>query len=222
MADVVGGITELRCAGSVVALAARLLRPVLRRTHDALRRSLAAFTGAWHRLHARHSGPSRLRLARLCGPRRRLRAPRHQITREKTRFWRGRQLDAERNAGSFLTAGWLGLRVWRQTGPLARDRSSTSYCRLDGGGSCSTFCGGSDWPRSCFIQRGAFAAASPPPASPCGDTDGTKSRSAEAHPRALPARFGSLAQGPAVAPRVARRGGYDGEVIPRQDRLRRR
>ena len=30
----------------------------------------------------------------------------------------------------------------------------------------------SDQPRSCFTWRGAFAAASFPPASPCGDTDG--------------------------------------------------
>ena len=96
--------------------------------------------------------------------------------------------------------------------PVWGARSSASCCRLDGSGSCST-CGGSDWPRSCFIQRGAFATASPPPASPCGDTDGTKSRSAETHPRTLHTRFGSLAQGLVDGPRVTRLGGYDGEVI---------
>jgi hypothetical protein len=64
-----------------------------------------------------------------------------------------------------------------------------------------------------LIQRGAFATASPPPASPCGDTDGTKSRSAETHLRTLPARFGSLALGLVDGPCVTRLGGYDGEVI---------
>jgi hypothetical protein len=73
--------------------------------------------------------------------------------------------------------------------------------------------GDSDQPRSCFTWRGAFAAALSPPASPYGDTDGSKSRSAETHLRTLPARFGSLARGLVDGPRVARLDGYDGEVI---------
>lgn len=77
--------------------------------------------------------------------------------------------------------------------------------------------GDSDQPRSCFIWRGAFASASSPPTSPCGDTDGSKSRSAESRLRPLPVRFGSLAQGLVDGPRVSRLGGYDGEVIPDQD-----
>lgn len=74
-------------------------------------------------------------------------------------------------------------------------------------------CGDSDWPRSCFIQRGAFASASPPPASPCGDTDGSKSRSAEtdcARGTCASAHTCGLIDG---GSHVTRLDGYDGEVI---------
>src|ERR1035437_5113259 len=72
-----------------------------------------------------------------------------------------------------LTAGWLGLRVWGQTGPPAGGARSSnrSCCRL-GRERFGFDIGDSDQPRSCFTWRGAFAAASSPPASPCGDTDG--------------------------------------------------
>jgi len=73
--------------------------------------------------------------------------------------------------------------------------------------------GDSDQPRSCFTWRGAFAAASSPPASPCGDTDGYIEGVPKPDLRALTARFGSLALGLAGGPHVARLGGYDGEVI---------
>jgi hypothetical protein len=103
--------------------------------------------------------------------------------------------------------------VWGQTGPLDGEPVVTGL--LPSGRERFVFdvCGSSDWPRSCFIQRGAFAAASPPPASPCGDTDGTESRSAETHLRTLPTRFGSLALGLVDGLCFARLGGYGGEVI---------
>lgn len=63
--------------------------------------------------------------------------------------------------------------------------------------------GDSDQPRSCFTWRGAFAAASSPPASPCGDTDGYIEGVPTPDLRALTARFGSLAQGLVVWPMTA-------------------